>query len=433
VAVAYCDEALGLLGDAVAAHDPARAARLHAAAAWPFALANRHHAMLAAVRRSEVLEPESRRSLQCVATAAVAYALRGDCVRARDRLALADRLAGDHLGPDDLRFVSLVGLTRIWLEDFAGARSRLDVALDRARSTGAAAVIAQALGARAELELREGDWLAAYSDAVEALRWAESVRCVTSLPHALTVLARIDAARGEAGRCGERLDRVRRESAGHGPDRVAVSLPAALGFAALSAAGFEAAAAHLGAAWTAAERGGLDGPGVVPFAGYPAIVVARGRGMLTDDLDTAVAAFGRARALHESCPLPFERARTLLCEAETMRRMRRPALTRPLLREAHAVFDAMDARPWAARTARELAAAGDRTGAAVAGAGAWSLTPQEFQIARAVADGLSNGEAAAALYVSRKTVEAHLTRVYRKLGLRSRTELARAFHRVSPS
>ena len=53
------------------------------------------------------------------------------------------------------------------------------------------------------------------------------------------------------------------------------------------------------------------------------------------------------------------------------------------------------------------------------------LSPQEFQVARAVGRGLSNVEAAAALFVSRKTVEAHLTRAYRKLGIRSRTELTR--------
>ena len=54
-----------------------------------------------------------------------------------------------------------------------------------------------------------------------------------------------------------------------------------------------------------------------------------------------------------------------------------------------------------------------------------ALSPQELQVARAVGRGLNNVEAAAALFLSRKTVEAHLTRVYRKLGLRSRTELTR--------
>ena len=55
------------------------------------------------------------------------------------------------------------------------------------------------------------------------------------------------------------------------------------------------------------------------------------------------------------------------------------------------------------------------------------LTPQELQIARVVADGMNNVEAAAVLYLSRKTIEAHLTRVYRKLGMRSRSDLVRLF------
>jgi DNA-binding CsgD family transcriptional regulator len=76
-----------------------------------------------------------------------------------------------------------------------------------------------------------------------------------------------------------------------------------------------------------------------------------------------------------------------------------------------------------------LALVGRRPSAESAAVGLDCLTPQEREIARAVAEGLSNVETAATLFVSRKTVEAHLTRVYRKLGLRSRTELAREFAR----
>jgi DNA-binding NarL/FixJ family response regulator len=132
--------------------------------------------------------------------------------------------------------------------------------------------------------------------------------------------------------------------------------------------------------------------------------------------------------------MPFERARTLLCEGETLRRMRHAAAARPPLREALGVFDGLGARPWAARAERELAATGGHPVAGSDGAPDLDgLTPQEFQIARAVAEGMSNTEVAGVLFVSRKTVEAHLTRVYRKLGLRSRTELARSFARVPPS
>jgi DNA-binding NarL/FixJ family response regulator len=73
----------------------------------------------------------------------------------------------------------------------------------------------------------------------------------------------------------------------------------------------------------------------------------------------------------------------------------------------------------------ELAAAGGRARNGTSPPALDSLSPQELQVARAVGQGLNNIEAAAALFVSRKTVEAHLTRAYRKLGVRSRTELAR--------
>jgi DNA-binding NarL/FixJ family response regulator len=92
---------------------------------------------------------------------------------------------------------------------------------------------------------------------------------------------------------------------------------------------------------------------------------------------------------------------------------------------AHAAFETLGAAPWAARAATELAAAGARPTARPPARSLDPLTPQELQTARAVAAGQSNAEAAASLYLSRKTVEAHLSRIYRKLGIRSRTDLAR--------
>lgn len=93
------------------------------------------------------------------------------------------------------------------------------------------------------------------------------------------------------------------------------------------------------------------------------------------------------------------------------------------------VFDTLGARPWAARAEAGLAATGAGVRAQAVPEdgqpGLDTLTPQELQVARSVAGGLNNGEVAMALFVSRKTVEAHLTRIYRKLGVRSRTGLAR--------
>jgi DNA-binding CsgD family transcriptional regulator len=167
------------------------------------------------------------------------------------------------------------------------------------------------------------------------------------------------------------------------------------------------------------ERAGATG------LAYPRAAAARARGILAEDPDEAGAWFARARSAHQDQPMPFEQARTLLCEGEALRRARRPAASRRPLFRALTVFNGLGAEPWAARAMTELAAAGGRARNGTSPSALDSLSPQELQVARAVGQGLNNIEAAAALFVSRKTVEAHLTRAYRKLGVRSRTELAR--------
>ena len=158
---------------------------------------------------------------------------------------------------------------------------------------------------------------------------------------------------------------------------------------------------------------------------YPRAAAARARGILAEDPDEAETWFATARLAHQDQPMPFEQARTLLCEGEALRRARRPAASRLPLHRALAVFNGLGAQPWAARAMTELAAAGARARNGTSASALDALSPQELQVARAVGQGLNNVEAAAALFVSRKTVEAHLTRAYRKLGVRSRTELAR--------
>jgi DNA-binding NarL/FixJ family response regulator len=147
---------------------------------------------------------------------------------------------------------------------------------------------------------------------------------------------------------------------------------------------------------------------------------------MAPDADDAVTLLARARADQHAAAMPFEEARTLLCEGETLRRARRGTDATVPLQRAREVFERLGARPWLERTDAELAAAGasSEQGPPVAGVAA-ALTPQELQIARAVASGLGNAETAAALFVSRKTVEAHLTHIYRKLHIRSRVQLAR--------
>jgi DNA-binding CsgD family transcriptional regulator len=121
---------------------------------------------------------------------------------------------------------------------------------------------------------------------------------------------------------------------------------------------------------------------------------------------------------------PFEQARTELLYGEWLRRARRKAEARPVLQRALGVFDRLRAEPWAARARAELEATGLRAPTPAAPAAA-QLTPQELQIARLAAQGLSNKDIAAQLFLSPKTVAYHLYKAYPKLGVAARGDLAR--------
>jgi DNA-binding CsgD family transcriptional regulator len=125
-----------------------------------------------------------------------------------------------------------------------------------------------------------------------------------------------------------------------------------------------------------------------------------------------------AIARHESLPYPFERARTLLAAGSLNRRLKKKARSRDLLGEALELFDGLGAKAWAERTRAELGRIGGRAPSQ------FELTPTENDIARLTAEGLTNREIAERMFLSSKTVESNLSRVYRKLGIRSRTELA---------
>ncbi|HEX3455776.1 MAG TPA: LuxR family transcriptional regulator [Gaiellaceae bacterium] len=152
----------------------------------------------------------------------------------------------------------------------------------------------------------------------------------------------------------------------------------------------------------------------VPVAARASGLAAAARG----DLDLAVSLLRSATDTEADLPLPLERARTWLALGRTLRRAKRRAEAREALTEARQRFHELGASPWAAQATRELSRV---SGRAPADAG---LTPTERRLAALVAEGRSNKEAAAALFVSVKTVEVTLTRVYRKLGVRGRSELA---------
>lgn len=150
---------------------------------------------------------------------------------------------------------------------------------------------------------------------------------------------------------------------------------------------------------------------------------ARCRGLVDDDFDVT---FVLALQLDDKRPMPFERARTLLAYGRRLHRGKRRAEARERLREALATFERLGATPWAAQAAAELRAAGGRHPTGSRGAIARALTTQEHRVAAAVVAGASNREAAAELFLSQKTIEFHLGQIYRKLGVRSRTQLAAA-------
>ena len=149
---------------------------------------------------------------------------------------------------------------------------------------------------------------------------------------------------------------------------------------------------------------------------------ARCRGLLqaaAGDLDAAAATLQEAFALGEQLGNPFEVARVRLDLGRTYRRARHRVEARDSLTEALACFDEMGATRWADTTRRELARISGRR---VDEPGA--LTEAERRIAELVATGSSNKDVAATLFVTVHTVEGALTRIYRKLGVRSRTQLA---------
>ena len=139
------------------------------------------------------------------------------------------------------------------------------------------------------------------------------------------------------------------------------------------------------------------------------------------ELAAAEECVDRAIVVHQRLPLPFEYARTLLIAGEIHRRARHKSLASARLNEALQIFVRLGAPLWVERTTAEL----DRLGLRRADASS-SLTLGEERVAELVAAGLSNPQVAAQLFMAQRTVEAHLSRIYRKLGVTSRTEMARA-------
>jgi len=171
-----------------------------------------------------------------------------------------------------------------------------------------------------------------------------------------------------------------------------------------------------------AALGRLAGRAAVADTPLALALLARSRALLAGDADAeplyeeAIGHLGQCRAVHQL-------ARAHLVYGEWLRGQRRRRDARDQLRTANEMFTAMGAGAFAERARAELLATGERARQRTAQAES-ELTPQEAQIVRLVSQGQSNRDIAGQLFLSPSTVDYHLRKVYRKLGVASRTQLA---------
>jgi len=277
------------------------------------------------------------------------------------------------------------------------------------RQSGQRAYARLSLVAGAQLQCCRGELAGARAAAEEALTVATAVGDGPYRWRALAILGSAQLAAGDAAAANGFFARLREQLADGYPGPV-------------RSEGDEIDALLALGRVAEAERA-LDRlvPGPGRWASpWQTVIEARGRALVAaarGDLEAADAGLERALAVQERLPMPLERGRTLLAQAAVLRRAKQKAAAREAAVAARRVFENLGAAAWAARAGTELA----RIAPAAAG---HALTPTEARVAELVASGHSNKEVAAQLYMSVKTVEANLSRVFAKLGVRSRTELA---------
>ncbi|MEU8828497.1 AAA family ATPase [Streptomyces sp. NPDC048636] len=341
--------------------------------------------------------------------AATAFALFG-------QVAEVARASG-HVGvlPGNLEFTAQL---EMFSGRMANAEALTDEGLRLARESGQENLAAIHLARRAFMCALRGDEQACREAADEALGTALRRRiglAVATTRHALACLALMRGAYPEALRLLEQVA-VAEPGSGH-PIVAFFSLPDRIEAAVRS--GERQAAQE---ALASLERWQARSPRSEARA-----LLARSRALLAPDDATAIGCFEEALSLH-SGTVPIEKARTELYFGETLRRARRRRDARAHLRSAAATFDRIGATPWAGRARQELRATGEsaRAGATARGTGE-RLTPQEIRIARLAAEGSTNKEIAAQLFLSPRTVEYHLYKIFPRLGITSRTDLARLY------
>lgn len=260
------------------------------------------------------------------------------------------------------------------------------------------------------VEASRGDPVRARSITERAIALTEDVGDVGYERYARQVLAFLDLSLGDAEAAVRSLGTYVVGHAIEGPKRIAFIGDA---IEALVQLGEVERAANL--ASEVAQRGTqLQRPPMVATADRCQALVLAARG----DVEGAIQAGERSVATFDALRHPFERARSLLVLGEVQRRGKRRGAARTTLSGAIEGFEALGAHLWVAKATAERARIGGRT--SIEG-----LSETELRVARLVAEGRSNKEVAAELFVSVRAVESNLSKVYAKLGIESRTELAR--------
>lgn len=445
-----CQQALAEAGD-----DPDLRARIHLLLAdhrFFVDLRAAHEDVRAAVHAAEASE-DAGMLIQALTLLGFVEAARG-LESASETLDRARELAEWAVPPPPVYFSpeANLGVVLLWRDELDAARALLVPAYERAKQEGDEYGRMWIRFHLAQLEWRAGDLRQAAEHASESLELWDESGDIQGRNTAVWVRAAIDASLGA-------LDAAR-DAAVAGlaltlelEDRLfAARQHALLAFVAVSEDDFAAAADHSAVAHRLVAEYGVGEPGLILYAGdavealirlgrleeaesridelegtgaeldRPRLLAtaSRCRGLLLVErglLDDAVIELERALALHERFTAELERGRTLLAFGSTQRRAKRRADARSTLGTAVALFDRVGARAWADKARAEL----DRIGGRVASGG---LTPSEQRVAELVVEGRSNKKVAAELFVSVKTVEGHLSRIYEKLGVHSRAELA---------
>jgi DNA-binding CsgD family transcriptional regulator len=450
------NELLVAEAERVRSRDPRRAAGMFLEASVSHMITGDMHALVATAERARALATSADPAVELLATTVIgeAYLALGDVEQGEPLLSACEPYL---LEGDPLAIVEVVGMAAhasLWIEKFDRAQRILDHLIAAAREASAVSALIYPLAARSHLDFRLGRWAAARAEAAESVELAQDTGQLPLLSHSLAALAHIEAAGGQEEDCRRHVTEGLALTARFQGDATATYMTAALGLLELGLGRIPEAIEVLEETQRTADRLGMqpalvmstpdlveayaragrrddahalvdvfEARGRKTGARWPQAAVARLRALLAPDEEMR-AGFEGALALHDGLPMPFERARTLLCFGERLRRARQRADAREPLKEALETFERLGARGWAERTRTELRATGEQQARRTETA-AEQLTPHELQIAVLVAQGMTNREAASALFLSPKTIEYHLGQIYRKLDVRGRAQLAR--------